>query len=53
MGAFLLSLMGFVGLIGVVYPLFGYVSIPLFFCLVLNWRQARCQTPVSENNSPS
>ena len=53
MGAFLLSLMGFVGLIGVVYPLFGYVSIPLFFCLLLNWRQARCQTPVLENNSPS
>lgn len=52
-GAFLLSLMGFVGLIGVVYPLFGYVSIPLFLCLILNWRQARCKMPANESGSLS
>ena len=50
--AFLLSLMGFVGLIGVVYPLFGYVSIPFFFRLLLNWRQARSKAPSPESRSP-
>lgn len=51
-GAFLLSLMGFAGLIGVVYPFFGYVSIPFFVCLVVNWLRQRRSLP-SAGNGPA
>ena len=51
-GAFLLSLMGFAGLIGVVYPFFGYVSIPFFVCLAANWRRQRRSLP-SAGNGPA
>ncbi len=37
--AFGLSLLGFGNLIGVVYPIFGYASVPFLVCLVLNWRK--------------
>ncbi len=39
--AYGLSLLGFGNLIGVVYPVFGYASIPFLICLVLNWRKTR------------
>ena len=42
--AFVLSLLGFGSLVGLVYPLFGYAGIPLLVCLVLNWRKVRTQT---------
>lgn len=35
--AFALSLVGFGNLIGVIYPIFGYSSIPLIGCLIVNW----------------
>lgn len=35
------SLLGFGALIGVVYPIFGYVSIPFFVCLLINWRREK------------
>ena len=35
--AYLLSLLGFGNLIGVVYPIFGYLSIPFLCCIVINW----------------
>lgn len=38
---FLLSLVGFGNLISVVYPVFGYVSIPLLGMLVWNWWKQR------------
>ena len=37
LGAYALSLLGFSELIGVVYPLFGYISIPFLVLLVRNW----------------
>ncbi len=39
LAAFALSLVGFGTLIGVVYPIFGYASIPLIVCLIVNWRR--------------
>ena len=39
--SFALSLAGFGNLIGVVYPIFGYVSIPLLGMLVWNWWKHR------------
>ena len=39
--AFLLSLLGFGSLIGVIYPLFGYLSIPFLCCIVINWQRER------------
>jgi len=39
--AFVLSLVGFGNLIGVVYPIFGYASIPLLGMLVWNWWKHR------------
>ena len=36
---FLLSLAGFGNLIGLIYPIFGYVSIPLFGCLLYNCKK--------------
>ena len=38
---YLLSLAGFGNLIGVIYPMFGYISIPLLFLLVRNWWKIR------------
>ena len=35
------SLLGFGTLIGVVYPVFGYASIPFFVCLIVNWRREK------------
>ena len=39
--AYGLSLLGFGNLIGVVYPVFGYASIPFLICLVCNWRKVK------------
>lgn len=39
--AFCLSLAGFGNLISIVYPVFGYVSIPLLALLVRNWWKSR------------
>ena len=41
LAAYGLSLLGFGNLIGVVYPVFGYASIPFLICLVRNWRKVR------------
>ena len=41
LAAYVLSLLGFSDLIGVVYPIFGYLSIPLLVLLVRNWRKQR------------
>jgi len=41
LAAFALSLLGFGNLVGVVYPFFGYASIPLLICLVINWHRVR------------
>ena len=38
--AYVGSLLGFGNLIGVVYPIFGYASVPFLVCLVINWRRA-------------
>lgn len=38
---FVLSLAGFGNLVGLIYPVFGYASIPLFGCLLFNCRKAR------------
>lgn len=35
------SLLGFGALIGVVYPIFGYASIPFFVCLIVKWRREK------------
>ena len=35
------SLLGFGALIGVVYPIFGYASIPFFVCLLINARREK------------
>ena len=37
--AYGLSLLGFSDLIGVIYPVFGYLSIPLLILLIRNWRK--------------
>ena len=37
--AYLGSLLGFGNLIGVVYPIFGYASVPFLVCVVVNWRK--------------
>lgn len=37
LAAWLLSLAGFGNLIGIIYPIFGYISIPLLAMLVRNW----------------
>ena len=39
--AYGLSLLGFGNLIGVVYPIFGYASIPFLICLVYNWHKVK------------
>ena len=39
--AYSLSLLGFGNLIGVVYPIFGYASVPFLICLVYNWRKTQ------------
>ena len=39
--AYLLSLLGFGNLIGVIYPVFGYASVPFLISLVCNWRQTK------------
>ena len=36
-----LSLLGFGNLIGVVYPIFGYASVPFLICLVINWHKKK------------
>lgn len=38
--AYLGSLLGFGSLIGVVYPIFGYASVPFLLCVVYNWRKS-------------
>ena len=37
--AYVGSLLGFGNLIGVVYPIFGYASVPFLLCVVYNWRR--------------
>jgi len=37
--AYLGSLLGFGNLIGVIYPIFGYASVPFLLCVVYNWRK--------------
>ena len=37
--AYVGSLLGFGNLIGVVYPIFGYASVPFLLCVVYNWRK--------------
>ena len=39
--AYALSLLGFGNLIGVVYPVFGYASIPFLIFLVRNWQRVK------------
>ena len=39
--AYGLSLLGFGNLIGVIYPIFGYASIPFLICLVCNWHKVK------------
>ena len=39
--AYVLSLLGFSDLIGIIYPIFGYLSIPLLVLLVRNWWKQR------------
>lgn len=39
--SFALSLLGFGNLIGVIYPVFGYASIPFLICLVLNYNKVK------------
>ena len=39
--AWALSLLGFGNLIGVVYPIFGYASVPFLICLVINWHRKK------------
>jgi len=39
--AYVLSLLGFSDLIGVIYPIFGYLSIPLLILMVRNWLKPR------------
>ena len=39
--SYVLSLLGFSDLIGIVYPVFGYLSIPLLILLVRNWIKSR------------
>jgi len=46
--AFFLSLLGFGNLIGVIYPFFGYASIPLLICLVVNWQKAKKSSQSAE-----
>lgn len=38
--AYLGSLLGFGSLIGVVYPFFGYASIPFLLCILVNWKRS-------------
>ena len=39
--AFVCSLLGFGNLVGIIYPIFGYASIPLSFCLLGNYHRLR------------
>lgn len=39
--SFALSLLGFGNLIGIIYPVFGYASIPFLICLVLNYHKVK------------
>ena len=41
LAAYLLSLAGFGNLIGLIYPMFGYISIPFLFLLVRNWWKSK------------
>ncbi len=41
LASYALSLLGFGNLIGIIYPVFGYASIPFLICLVLNWRKVK------------
>lgn len=41
LAAFLGSQLGFGNLVGIVYPIFGYVCIPLLVCLLVNYRRSR------------
>jgi uncharacterized membrane protein YkvI len=43
--AWLLSLVGFGNLIGVIYPVFGYAGIPFLVFLVRNWLITRKTLP--------
>ena len=37
--AWMLSLVGFGNLIGIIYPVFGYAGIPFLLCVVYNWKK--------------
>lgn len=45
--AYVLSLAGFGNLISIIYPIFGYISIPFLFMLVRNWWKSRKTTPAN------
>ena len=49
--AFFLSLLGFGNLIGVIYPFFGYASIPLLISLVINWQRVKKAGKIAEESS--
>ena len=41
LAGYLLSLLGFGNLVGLIYPLFGYLSVPFLFLLVRNWWKSK------------
>ena len=50
LGAWLLSLVGFGNLIGVIYPVFGYAGIPFLVFLVRNWLLTRKEISIVSCN---
>ncbi len=57
LAAFLGSQLGFGNLVGTVYPIFGYATIPLLACLLVNYRRSRRGTlswqPEEDNTEPA
>lgn len=43
--AWLLSMAGFGNLVGILYPIFGYLGIPFLVCLVINWFREKKKLP--------